>query len=140
MLITDDYRRQHEEILELISKLSGYLYEQKLKNDAQEARKILSKLSGALKVHLAMEDNSLYPRLLASKDEKIKKIARQFIEEIGGIAPVFNNYLNKWPNPASIESNPSEFINETNKLFNALKNRIERENNILYPLIDQSCY
>jgi len=138
MLITDDYRKQHEEILELVTKLSGYLYEQKLKKEAQEARKILSKLSGALKVHLAMEDNSLYPRLLASKDEEIKKIARQFIEEIGGIAPVFNNYINKWPNPASIESNPSEFVNETNELFNALKNRIDRENNILYPLIDKT--
>lgn len=138
MLITDDYRRQHEEILELVSKLSSYLYEQKLKNNAQEARKILSKLSGALKVHLAMEDNSLYPRLLVSKDEKIKEVARQFIEEIGGIAPVFNNYLNKWPNPASIESNPEEFINETSELFSALRNRIDRENNILYPLIDKT--
>ncbi|NOY39974.1 MAG: hemerythrin domain-containing protein [Nitrospirae bacterium] len=85
-----------------------------------------------------MEDNSLYPRLLASKDEKIRKIAKQFIEEIGGIAPAFNNYLNKWPNPASIESNPSDFINETRDLFNALKNRIDRENNILYPLIDKA--
>ncbi|HEC97974.1 MAG TPA: hypothetical protein ENI58_07480 [Nitrospirae bacterium] len=77
---------------------------------------------------------------MSFKDEKIKKVAIQFLEEIGGIAPAFNNYLNKWANPASIERNPSEFINETNELFNALKNRIERENNILYPLIDQSCY
>ncbi len=138
MLITDEYRRQHEEILGLTNELSGYLHEQKLKNDAQEARKILSKLSGALKVHLAMEDNSLYPRLLQSKDEKIKEVARRFIEEIGGIAPVFNHYLNKWPNPASIENNPLEFIRETTELFNALKNRIERENNILYPLIDKT--
>ncbi|VAX27781.1 hypothetical protein MNBD_NITROSPIRAE02-312, partial [hydrothermal vent metagenome] len=37
MLITDDYRKQHKEILELAGKLSGYLYEQKLKNEAQEA-------------------------------------------------------------------------------------------------------
>ncbi len=138
MLITDEYRRQHEEILELVNELSGYLYEQKLKNNALEARKILSKLAGALKVHLAMEDNSLYPRLLASNDKEIREVARQFIEEIGGIAPVFNNYLNKWPNPASIESNPLEFINETNELFNALKNRIYREDNILYPLIDKT--
>ncbi|GBE36125.1 hemerythrin HHE cation binding domain protein [bacterium BMS3Bbin07] len=138
MLITDEYRRQHEEILELVNELSGYLYEQKLKNNALEARKILSKLAGALKVHLAMEDNSLYPRLLASNDKEIREVARQFIEEIGGITPVFNNYLNKWPNPASIESNPLEFINETNELFNALKNRIYREDNILYPLIDKT--
>jgi len=138
MSIIDDYRRQHKEILELVNRLSGYLNEQKLKNDAQEARNILSRLSGALKVHLAMEDNSLYPRLLASRDDKIKKIARQFIEETGGIATVFNNYLDKWPNPASIEGNPMEFINESNQFFNALKNRIYREDNILYPLVDKA--
>ncbi len=138
MAITDDYRRQHEEILELAGRLSGCLHEQELKDNAQEARNVLSKLSGALKVHLAMEDNSLYPRLLASPDEKVRETAKQFIEEMGGIATAFNDYLKKWTVPAAIRSNPSQFMAETGEILTALRNRIVKENDVLYPIIDRA--
>ncbi|NOZ26054.1 MAG: hemerythrin domain-containing protein [Nitrospirae bacterium] len=138
MPITRDYRKQHEKILELIDELSEYLSEERLKSGAHEARSILSRLSGALKVHLAMEDNSLYPRLLASKDEQIRSTAKQFIEEIGDIASAFNDYLHRWPKAASIENNPVEFINESKEFFRKLGSRIQREDDILYPLLERA--
>ena len=138
MPITRDYRSQHEKILELMAELSAYLTEERLKGEAHEAKSILSRLAGALKVHLAMEDNSLYPRLLESKDELVRDTARRFIEEIGGIASAFNDYVNRWPKPLSIENNPVEFINESIEFFKKLKDRIHREDDILYPLVDKT--
>ena len=138
MAQSDRFRQQHKELLEMAKKIDELLVPEQLANDATEVRSCLADLVGKLKMHLAAEDHSLYPSLLKQENEEIRVIARQFIEEIGNIGTVLAGYLEKWPSQLPIQDNPMDFIKETRCIFSALADRIEKEDNKLFPLLDKS--
>ena len=86
MAASDSFRKQHSDLLALAAQLSDSLDPGKLARDATPARMLLSTLAGKLKVHLAMEDKSLYPRLMEDSDPKVAATTRRFADEMGGIA------------------------------------------------------
>ena len=138
MTFTEPYRKQHGELLELAGQIGGCLNAEALKVDAGAVSQLLSSLAGKLNVHLAMEDNALYPRLMKSADTEVVATAQQYTEEMGGIKKVFGAYVNQWNNVAAIQTSPDEFITQTKDLFGALAQRIEKENTILYPMADKA--
>lgn len=137
MSATKRYREQHDDMLSIASEISAHLNVDKLSNDANEVRSLLSKLLGKLGVHLAMEDKTLYPKLLDHPDESVKSMAKRFSDEMGGIGEAINAYKNAWPHPIAIQNDPSSFIEQTKGIFDALSKRIDRENNELYKIVDQ---
>ncbi len=136
MIETENFRRQHKEILGMASEISMRLEIDELSRSATEVRSLLSKLLGTLNAHLVMEDKALYPQLLNHADDEVKEIAKRFIEEMGGIAKAVEDYSNKWSSGLKIQKAPGTFAEETKRLFDSLSQRIEKENNELYPLID----
>ncbi len=136
MANTQQFRQQHDDLLTIATKMAESFDVDSLSRDAKEMRALLSELAGKLKVHLAMEDKHLYPKLLAHEDIAVRTTAQKFIDEMGGIAQVFTTYLDRWPHAKAIQGNAAGFIEETKGLFNALGNRINRENNNLYPLLE----
>lgn len=132
---TENFVRQHNEILDLAGEITGLLKADLTLDDASQIRNMLSTLAGKVSIHLAMEDNGLYPRLKESKDPVIQKTTQEFIREMGDILEKFKSYNDRWPIPRTIHEAPSQFITETKLIFSALQNRIERENIMLYPLI-----
>ncbi|HGY55230.1 MAG TPA: hemerythrin domain-containing protein [Caldithrix abyssi] len=137
MAITDQYRRQHSDLLNIAHQIAAELNPARLSNDATTVRSLLSTLAGKLSIHLAMEDKSLYPKLMQNSNPDVKATAKKFIDEMGGIAKAFDNYKNKWPHAMAIQKNPNDFISETKTLFNVLSKRIEKENKELYPLLER---
>ena len=137
MAYTDNFRKQHGELLNVAKSMAKLLNAEQLKRDATEVRRLLSVLHGKLSVHLVMEDKSLYPRLLNHHDAEIRATTQRFIDEMGTLAGVFKNYVTKWPTPGAIQANPETFISETGAVFEALGGRIQRENNELYVMADE---
>jgi hemerythrin-like domain-containing protein len=134
---TEKFRQQHGEMVQIVKQISGYLTPEKAKPNAAEVSRLLSTLMGKLKVHLAMEDEGLYPSLGKSTDPNVRKLATQYQTEMGNLLPAVGNYAKKWSTPMQIEAAPSDFCKETKGLFEALAKRIERENNELYPMIEK---
>lgn len=134
---TDNFRRQHDEILNVAKEISLSLTPDKLNDQVNEVRKLLSSLTGKINVHLSMEDNALYPRMIQGNDANIKLTAQKFMTEMGEIKTVFTDYSKKWFSATSIKNSPMEFIKETKAIFAALEKRIQRENKELYPLVDK---
>ncbi len=137
MSYTKRFREQHADMLKITTEITPHLYVEELKNDASKVRLLLSKLLGKLAIHLAMEDQSLYPQMLVHTDEQVKEMARKFMDEMGGLGEAVNAYRNKWPSDLPIQEEPAEFIAQTNEIFIALANRIERENRELYKMVDE---
>src|SRR5439155_15438238 len=81
---TEQLRRQHLEQQQLAEQISRRLDAESLATDAEPVRRLVSALAGNLKIHLAMEDASLYPRLLGHHDERVRAKARRFLDERGG--------------------------------------------------------
>ena len=132
----ETYRRQHEEILGIAAKILKPLEAPGLGKDAQKVHSLLSQLDGKLSVHLAMEDESLYPKLLDHSDEKVSSIASDYLCEMGDLAKTFRGYMDTWNTVASIEDDPDEFVSRTNQILSALTNRITREDKELYRLVE----
>ncbi len=134
---TKSFRDQHDDLLKIASEISAHLNVDELTKDASEVRSLLSKLLGKLGVHLSMEDKTLYPKLLEHSDERVKSMAKRFIDEMGGIGEAVKAYKGKWSSPVQIQKDPSDFIEQTKGIFDALVKRIEKENNELYKTVDE---
>ena len=91
-------------------------------------------LMSTLIAHLKLEDWALYPRLIASGDSEISDAGRQFQDEMGGLAPAFLAYCDKW-NANAIEQDWAGYCADTSAILDALENRLVRENRELLPLL-----
>jgi hypothetical protein len=138
MAATTQFRQHHKDLSEIVRKLEPMLAPDRLRADAASARDLLSKLAGVLKVHLAMEDSALYPRLRAHGDAKVREVAQRFASEMGGLKETFTKYMSTWRSPEAIQGNAGAFVAETRSLFAALAKRVSREEAELYPLLDAS--
>ena len=137
MAYTQKFRTQHGELLNVAKSIAQLLDADALRRDATEVRHLLSVLHGKLSVHLAMEDKSLYPRLLRHHDGDIRALTQLYMDEMGSIAGAFKDYVGRWPTPSAIQANPEGFIEETGGVFDAIGKRVQQENSELYELADQ---
>jgi hemerythrin-like domain-containing protein len=135
MAYTDNFRRQHQDLLAMAGDIVAKLKAEP--NDARGLRNQLSALAGKLTVHLAMEDKALYPRLVQADVENSRSLANAFQKEMGGVAGTFADYNQKWQMNA-IAADPAGFARETHAVFATIGRRIARENNELYPLADRA--
>jgi hemerythrin-like domain-containing protein len=132
------YRTQHQQLLALAGELAPLLVTSRARQEASKARAVLSRLIGALTVHLGMEDEGLYPLLLAQGDPAVREKARRFKEEMGGIRGAVEAFAARWPTEAAIAAQPEAFAAETRSILDALGKRIEREDGELFPLADRA--
>lgn len=93
-------------------------------------------LISTLLAHLKLEDWALYPRLIECGEDDIASAGRAFKDEMGGLAPAFLAYCDKW-NATSIEADWAGYCTDTRAILDALNNRLTRENQELLPLLDR---
>jgi hypothetical protein len=133
----DSFRRQHQEILGLVKELQPQLDVASLRRDAATVVTGLQRLAAMLKAHLALEDSTLYPKLMAHADPAVATTARRYQQEMGGLQTAFSNYIERWPTAPSIQQQPDLFLSQTQQVVTALLARVEREDNELYPMADR---
>lgn len=134
MARTDNLRRQHEKLLAKAGEIDALASRAASPAVAQEIRNHLSQLIGTLMVHLAAEDQSLYPELLKSADKETREVARRFSAEMGGVGNAVAEFNRKFT--ASQIGSSASFAQEWKSLLKVLADRIARENTELYPLAD----
>jgi hypothetical protein len=83
-----------------------------------------------------MEDEALYPRLLAHSNDELRAVAKRIHDSFGGIYGAFSAYSEEWP-PSKIEASPRAFAQATREVMRALASRIQLENDELYALVDR---
>lgn len=135
MANTNDLRRQHNEIKELIDFLKLNMEEGKVKAEASQIALKINTLAGKLRVHLAAEDDCLYPRLLNEGDDKAKMVAERFFLEMGNLSQVFMEYKGKYNIAPRILGSVEAYIKDTKAIVDALQKRIHKEDTELYILL-----
>ncbi len=131
----DLLKQQHYELLDIASALSLHLQIDRIAENPEVVLELLNNLSGRLRVHLSMEDRGLYPQLLEHDDELVKQLTRDFMDDIGGLSARVRKYMLRWSVPRLISEHPRDFTRETRELLQELSERIDREENELYPLL-----
>lgn len=136
MAKSDTFRAQHQQALEIIKSIQAGLSPARLAVDPKGAAANLAKLAGVVHIHLSMEDRSLYPELMNHANPHVRQVAKEFVQEMGGISTAFAAYCKRW-NAATIKVSPDLFIQETRRIISTLSSRIRREEMELYPLADK---
>lgn len=93
-------------------------------------------LVSTLLAHLKLEDWALYPRLIDSGETEIAAAGQRFKDEMGGLAPAFLAYCDRW-NATSIAADWQGYCTETRAILDALMNRLRSENRELLPLLER---
>jgi hypothetical protein len=133
---TETYRQHHEELRAIVARIEAFLDPAAVAADTNPVAAVVRELFGKFSVHLAIEDNSLYPRTQALGDTRLREVAQRFQAEMGNLSQRFDAYRKSWPGPLAISRDPSQFVRETRDVLDALKARVAREETHLYDLID----
>lgn len=135
----NDIRERQNEILEMIGDLKIMLNPEqlKVKPNAKAAHEYLCSLGEKLCDHLAEEDKGLYPSLLTHEDPKLKSLAWGFISGEKPLRKQYEGYYQKWLKDCDFNFTQS-FLDETLEVFGAIENRVEREQSVLLPKLEES--
>ena len=139
MYSLSDFRNSHIEIQQMISDLRAMMIPEqlKIKPSAKATHELLCSLGKKLKEHLASEDKGIYPPLLTHEDPKLKSLAWGFISGQKPLRKQFESYYSKWLKDCDFNFN-QVFLDESFELFSAIDDRIEREQSILIPKLEES--
>jgi len=135
---TETYRTHHQELRGIVARIDAMLDPVSIANAPDTVANVVRELFGKFSVHLAIEDNSLYPRAKSHSDARLRDVAARFETEMGGLSQRFDAYRKAWPGPLAIARDPAAFVADTRAVLDALKARVAREESQLYDLIDQA--
>jgi hemerythrin-like domain-containing protein len=133
----ESLRQQHGAAEEIAAAIMSRIASYSDEYDAIPIARLIGKLNALLRVHFACEDTVLYPLMMRSGDGEAAATAHLFASETGSLAPQFEDFVRRWSRPSAIDSMFDHFRDEATMLFGALAARIERENDLLYPLAER---
>jgi hemerythrin-like domain-containing protein len=133
----ESLRQQHGAAEEIAAAIMSRIASYRDEYDAIPIARLIGKLNALLRVHFAYEDTVLYPLMMRSGNGEAAALAHLFSTETGSLAPQFEDFVRRWSGPTAIDSMFAHFRDEATMLFGALAARIERENDLLYPLAER---
>ncbi|QNU67693.1 hemerythrin domain-containing protein [Ruminiclostridium herbifermentans] len=128
-------KRQHNEIIELAGYILSDIKNNTVDKNIDNIVKSINTISGKLKIHLLSEDECLYPNLLSSSDAALNMFGKKYYEEMSEVTKGYDEYKAKYNTSSKIKKNIGDFKEDTERIFSALSNRVEREETELYPLL-----
>lgn len=93
----------------------------------------VARLDAALTPHLAIEDEEIYPLLLASKDAGQRVTARQAIDAYAALGARWRAFVGEWDEPA-IATHRERFAADLDGILEMIQGRVRSENETLYPM------
>lgn len=132
-----EYKKQHTEILQIVKKIET-LCANGVARFSKELSGELMMLRFKVKVHLSAEDKFLYPALDLHQEGSAAAFAARYRPEMVGISSFFLMYAARWERAEAIEAKPDQFLEETQKIIEALRHRIQLENTEFYPAVEKT--
>jgi hemerythrin-like domain-containing protein len=133
----EKFKQDHSYISEVIRRVEGALAGAGTEKGLEALIAAVRDLFGRLTVHLALEDQVLYPKLKSSSEPTVRDMAKRFEQQMGGIKSSFDEYGKRWPGKLAVGKDPTAFVAETRQTITALKERIRREDSELYPAAER---
>lgn len=133
----DRFKKEHAMMLTAVTELRN-LVKSGIPDNTDAIAKAIVSISATIKLHLSTEDQYLYPRLAGSADPAVAKVGKKFQDEMNGIAAAYTEFAGKWIIASQVAANPEGFRADANDIFQALVQRIQRENKKLYPLAEDA--
>ncbi len=130
----DKYQQQHVTILQSIISLRK-LSQAGVAANAQAIAEGVIAIGSTIKLHLAIEDQALYPALQRSGNAELAQLGKTFQTNMGPIAQAFEGFARRWNTAERLRKDPEGFRDDANIVLRALYQRIQQENVEFYPRI-----
>jgi len=131
----EKFKKQHLDILECITELRKFS-KAGISENAAEISKLIVSMSSIIKLHLAVEDQFLYPALRNGSNATLATMGKKFQDEMGSIASAYMVFASRWNNAPKVSCDPEGFRSDANTVLKMLYERIHQENTIFYPAIE----
>ncbi len=128
---------QHEACLAIVHDIEARSAVIADRGAAVEITLMLARLTGILRIHLALEDEILYPALRNASDARIAETAERYWQEMGGLAGAFLDFVDRWKRADTLLAEADRFRSESTLVFGALAERIAREHGEIYPMAER---
>lgn len=128
---------QHEACLAIVQDIQAHSAHIADRLSAVEITFMLARLTGILRIHLALEDEILYPALRKSSNPRTAEIGERCWQEMGGLADTYLDFADAWKRADVLLADQARFRSESAAVFKALAERISHEHREVYPLVAQ---
>ncbi len=128
---------QHEACLAIVHDIEARSAHIPDRTAAVEITLMLARLTGILRIHLALEDEILYPALRNASDPDVARTAERYWQEMGGLANAFLDFIDRWKRADALLAAQDAFRTESAHVFAALADRIAREHGEIYPMAER---
>ncbi len=135
MISLQNLNRQHLAIKEEVTILETEINRNKGLINVSDINYHIRKLTALFKIHLLEEDRFLYPELLSLQNDDVKKLANQYMIEMGDLVDEYTIFKCSYNMEERISNRIDDFISNAKIVIGALKQRITREENELYHMI-----
>lgn len=133
MITIDELHEQNHQIAELAKTLS-YLFQDREMCDTGIACELFERYRDKFVAHVG-NNREIYSSLLRAHDNSSHKLADRFIEGEKELKRLFNSYEKKWCKKGLHIDDHDKFLQETSDMFDLVWDRIQAENEQLYPLV-----
>lgn len=136
MISYDDLNKQIHQITEL-SNVLAYLVQDRAMCDTAICCNLFHRYVDDIRAHIDVVERSIYPLLLTSGSQKAINNVHNFMNGSQEVKRILKQYTRNWckPRDATLKiGNHEAFIEETDKLFEVMLERLQDETEKLYPL------
>ena len=132
----DKFKHQHTDILRSIATLRA-LAQAGVEGNASAIAQGIVAMSGTIKLHLAVEDQVLYPALQRGGNVELARLGRQYQSEMTSIASAYDAFARRWHPAESLRADEKGFRSEANVVLRKVYERMQREDRDFYPRIEE---
>ena len=131
----DKFKHQHGDIKRRIAGLRD-LARAGADTHAEEIAQGIVAMSALIKLHLAVEDQVLYPALQADHQSDLARLARHYQSDMVPIAAAYDAFARRWNTSQSVRADEQGFRDDANLVLRKLHERMLREDREFYPQIE----
>lgn len=136
MMAREELERENQEIIHLGAILSVLIDKVEFRSNPVFCD-MLHGFMDKINQHLSHEARSVYSDLLSDSNKETNHAASQFISNAHELEKILSGYTKRWCVPIPSTSEHTEFVEETQEIFRLLNERIDMENNHLFPYLSQ---
>lgn len=131
----DKFKQQHVDIIECIAALRR-ASKAGVSENASEIARLIVAMSSIIKLHLAVEDQVLYPALSSGNNTVLARMGQKFQNEMGAIASAYMGFAARWNQAGKVAQDPEGFRSDANSILKTVHARMQQENTVFYPAIE----
>ncbi|MCB2100806.1 MAG: hypothetical protein KDE22_08060 [Rhodobacterales bacterium] len=132
MIPLQELHAQNHQLAEL-TKVLRYLFQDREMCDTDVACELLERYTAKIDAHMT-RNRKIYSVLLARPDGPARAMAHRFIEGEKEIKRLFKDYQARWCKNGLRINDHTRFLDDTEDMFDLLRERIQAETEQLYPL------